>query len=463
MPFKGDMRLGGPHDNERSLNGTSNEFNSYPPYGEVIEAGLTGTSTLLITESGETVSNGYYYYDRVHDGSGGETISITQYFYPTGGEQLGSAWGRVNYTAGYDGIQYPDGKWMEHVATANGSGYYNVSDVFGGDYFAEGTKVLDGPIGQSDPELIFSQEYDYGAGGEVWTGRNVVYGLTWNGFGGFLSDENGNYLVFGPHIMGSYWPDGTYAFDASDSSVEVPEGSGNYFFDGNDNRYEWDGNGQLVFRYSGLYPYGTYITEYNGNTYYWNGSGGFYMAAPSYGTPTGNTGTSGTYVDINGNQVQTGSYDWAEYYDGTGGTYQESSNTSYYSYGTYIYGDSSYNYYSDGMGSYYSEWYDSTGGGGGDGGGDGGGGGGECTAYGTSTGNTSSGTNYVDINGVQYENGTYSGTEFHDGTCGTYWEYSYSYQPYGYQFTSMSQEDENGNFYDVYYYSDGNGSYYTGT
>ncbi len=106
-------------------------------------------------------------------------------------------------------------------------------------------------------------------------------------------------------------------------------------------------------------------------------------------------------------------------YNGTGSTY--------YDYGTYITTYDGYNYYSDGTGGVYTV---------------------QIPSAGTTTGNTSSGDNYINIDGTDYNNGSYSGTEYHDGNGGTYWSYDYSYQPYGFEFTSG-------------YYSDGNGGYYT--
>jgi hypothetical protein len=146
---------------------------------------------------------------------------------------------------------------------------------------------------------------------------------------------------------------------------------------------------------------------------------------------------------------QVGTNDCVEYHDGNGSTYTSCTN-NYYSYGTWLANDSSNNYYSDGTGYYYSEWYDSSGGGGG---------------YPTGpTGNTSSGTNYLYIPEASnnFENGTYYSTEYHDGMGGTYWDTTYSYQPYGYNFTSVVTGYDAEMMQDVYSYynSDGNGSYY---
>ncbi len=163
------------------------------------------------------------------------------------------------------------------------------------------------------------------------------------------------------------------------------------------------------------------------------------------GTVVGSQGGS-YYVYINGTQYVSGSYGtqivWAGEYSGlqSGEIY-----SSYISNGTFIFNDAGYDYYHDGNGGYYYQQSSPS-----------------YPSSGTTTGNSSSGTNYININGVQYENGSYSSTEYHDGNGGTYWETSNSYQYNGYLFGyQLSGTDEYGNDTYTYYYSDGNGSYYT--
>jgi len=173
--------------------------------------------------------------------------------------------------------------------------------------------------------------------------------------------------------------------DAEDSYVEVPTGSGNTYFDGNDNRWLADGNCGEYFFYDGLYSYGTFITNYNGSDYYWNGSGGYYEAGggcPGSGQyigqvciSTNGTDARGTYFDAAwqyGEQYtdgSCGSYDvylgtngygcyypagWYHSYDtsdnGSGTWYVEDSDANNVASGTYQYSYSWNAYIADGYG-----------------------------------------------------------------------------------------------------------------
>lgn len=216
-------------------------------------------------------------------------------------------------------------------------------------------------------------------------------------------------------------------------------------------------------------PYGTFISEVA--MIYYADVGGVSAGVGTYYIQTFADGLGGTYTEDTsvvyytyGTELRTesGSHDvslcsgtysvggytnyW--YADGAGGYYTGGAG-GYSSYGTYITNCDGYNHYSDGSGGYYSES---------DGSGSG------YPSYGTPTGNSGSGDNYIEINGSQYLNGTYSYTEYHDGSGGYYNSYSYSYQSYGYNFTTSTYYDE-GLMYDVtiYYNSDGAGGYYTTT
>jgi hypothetical protein len=115
----------------------------------------------------------------------------------------------------------------------------------------------------------------------------------------YYNSPNDSYYIQNGYDSGSNYPDGTFIVDQPDSYVEVPTGSGNTYFDGNDNRYEWDGSGNAVYRYSGLYSNGTYITNYQDYNYYWDGFGGFYQ-----GEYTGGNGGGGGYPPY-GNFIRT--------------------------------------------------------------------------------------------------------------------------------------------------------------
>lgn len=185
-----------------------------------------------------------------------------------------------------------------------------------------------------------------------------------------------------------------------------------------------------------------------------NGTGGTYTQdlAPnwySYGTELRTE--NGSYdVYVCSSTYNVGGYTNYWYADGYGGYYTGGSG-SYSSYGTYLANCDGQNHYSNGSGGYYSESD-----------GSGGGGGSYYPSYGTSSGNTYSGTNQIDINGSYYDNGSYTSTEYYDGGGGYYYTYSYSYQSYGYNFTSSSYYDDGMMMtVNVYYNSDGNGGYYT--
>lgn len=161
---------------------------------------------------------------------------------------------------------------------------------------------------------------------------------------------------------------------------------------------------------------------------------------------TGNTSSGTSYIWINGTDIAAGTYLSEEFYDGLCGTYNNTNN-SWYSYGTPLFGDSQYNYYSDGMGGYYTEstspsypsygeflygdggssdvsWYAP----------DGSNGSWTYSSWGCSY--------YADGNG-----GSYSSCGGWSASSGTY-------------ITSGSWSDEGGTYYYTIYY-DGNGGYYT--
>jgi len=215
-------------------------------------------------------------------------------------------------------------------------------------------------------------------------------------------------------------------------------------------------------------PYGTFISEETMLAYgdvggvntaigtfyrqiFADGSGGTYtedsaVTYYSYGTELRQE--SGSYqISVCSGNWSVGGYTNYWYADGSGGYYTGSSG-GYTSYGTYITNCDGYNYYSDGSGSYYTESDGSSGS--------------SYPSYGTTTGNTGSGYNQIEINGSYYQNGTYDHVEYHDGSGGYYYSYSYSYLSYGTEITSSYYYDESSmTGYTTYYLSDGSGGYYT--
>ena len=318
----------------------------------------------------------------------------------------------------------------------------------GPDYPAAGT-VLSVVTGVNMTEFYGGTIISYTYGETEYTDYREIYdvNLVANGAGGEYMDYSNGFNVrnkpFGTVVATSLYNEPHYLyFDQDYNNYE------NGYITG---EIRHDGGGNL---------YLTSFTTYNTTSVFYQSDTGAYYELEGVSYQVGNSTRSyshdgaGGYIFTDGNTsyyyqgyvVGSGSYDinfsiggsdypigsvsYEVHSDGIGGASFENGNTTYLEYGTYITQYEGYNYYSDGSGATYSE---------------------EAPSYpesGTETGNFDSGTNYIDIEGTQYENGTYSGAEYHDGSGGTYWSYSYSYQEYGYEFTSG-------------YYSDGNGGYYS--
>ncbi len=338
MPFKGDMRLGGPHDNEASLNGTS-DGPSVPSAGTVLQSGIQNPITASIQTSVNDptmidVEVGTGTYNLVADGTGGTYLQLASASYLPTGTWVGPRWGddEPNTSTYVDGFgnfyNYQNGIYSvsRHVSDGYGGVVFSQYAETYGDFYAYGTPVSGAP----EESIFYLTTTHPESSSEIPNGRYTYDSLVWDGVGG-ISLTQGSFFT-----GGSYYPDGTLESDASDTYVEVPAGSNNYFFDGNDNRWEWDGNGNIVFRYSGLYSDGTYITTYEYYDYYWNGSGGFYESYnggggggggdyPSSGTILNSgEGTAYTYITELGYDVPNGTYWFEEVADGNGG-----SNTNY--------------------------------------------------------------------------------------------------------------------------------------
>lgn len=306
------------------------------------------------------------------------------------GEMLGSEiWGLQYLPAGWvtasslvDKYVYPYGSsnfvvGVDEVRSVeDGTGINNTMPYQSISRVADGTWLM--WVENSSPYEGVTSYYDYYTSNTVMVNQGVYLQNA------YLYDAPSDNYRTGPYLYsGTYYPDTTYIADQPDSSVEVPSGSGNYFFDGNDNRYEWDGNGNAVFRYSGLYGYGTYIYQYGDYNYYWDGSAGYYSEYvgspyPPYGTildsggsssqltwysPDGNSGTwtyssSGytTYADGNGGSW-TDSGGWSANY----GEYITSGSYSYDTgstdeWGNPVYANGSYSICYDGNGGYYTNY-----------------------------------------------------------------------------------------------------------
>ncbi len=204
-------------------------------------------------------------------------------------------------------------------------------------------------------------------------------------------------------------------------SFQVGLGARRRYHDGNCNTF-WG----LYCRVWWWYEYGFRIGGCKEYTFYSNGSGGYYSQR--------NCEPSGTLISSSSDPIiadgwTVGTATINVYADGNCGTYQDSS-SSYLSYGTFLGSDSTYNYYSDGSGWYYTELI-----------------GGGCDSNGTFISSSSE-----PIIAGGWTVGTTTINVYADGNCGTYQDSSNSYLSYG---TFLGSDGT------YNYYSDGYGGYYT--
>jgi len=352
MPFKGDMRLGGPHDNEARLNGSSEGGPSVPSAGTII--GTADNVTYVLGPVAEY------------------TLPSSVYPYSV----------------------YTQKCSVPIVADGIGGQSYDYSNAFNIEYYPSGT-------------MIALDAY-----------TNPTYLNTpWGG-----SYENGVESV-------SFIHDGYGSISTQTESVSYTHYNIEFYQDSQSyNAYFPDTNSN--------YPIGSFVRHYvhdqSGGYTYWDDAPDLVGSGTVVGTQSG-TG----YVTINGTDYPSYDYYSEIVWDGTSLAWG-SGNTSYYPQNYLITELNSVYYYHTGDGNYFT--YEGSP---------------------MPTGNTNSGTNYIYINDNQYANGTYSETEYY-WYNGTQWSTSYSYEPYGYTFTSQDNYDEYGNWTGTTYYkSDNTGGYYT--
>lgn len=104
MPFKGDTRLGGRHNNVATLNGTSSEFNSVPAVGTVL-SGPTDTSRYVNDFLGQPFYMPY---------------STTVYADGLGGENPVETWG----------LEYLPAGWVTTTSNLSQTGTYSYTTQF---------------------------------------------------------------------------------------------------------------------------------------------------------------------------------------------------------------------------------------------------------------------------------------------------------------------------------------------
>lgn len=353
MPFKGDMRLGGPHDNGARLNGSSEGGPSVPPAGTII--GTADNVTYVLGPVAEY------------------TLPSSVYPYSV----------------------YTQKCSVPIVADGIGGQSYDYSNAFNIEYYPSGTMIaLDA---YTTPTYL---QTDWGS----FENGSASVSLVHDGYGSITTETGSvSYTYYGMEFYqdtisyDAYFPD-------SDQSYSVGSFARHYVHDQSGGYTYWDDAPSLV---------GT-------------------------GTVVGTQEGLG-YLTINGTDYPSTTYSSEIVWDGTslqwGGGY-----TSYYPQNNLITESDGIYYYHDGNGGYFT--YE----------------GGPMP-----TGNYNSGTNYIDINGAQYANGTYTDSEYY-WYNGTTWSTSYSYEPYGYTFTSHDNNDEWGNWMSTTYYkSDEAGGYFTET
>jgi hypothetical protein len=400
------------------------------PEGTFISAQMIVEATVDVC--GSTVSLGNADYATYADGSCGTYTETTNTNFISSGTMVGTC------------------EELDYFSDGNG-GYYT-QDNGSGDGGGDEPNIV-GYEGEEDFLTVSTltvvnrtrvrPQYDNGSVGE-WTEWNYVpYGTLYGSDNEFnyYSDGAGSYytecLSFGAVISSD---SGTYYANTGCGDVSVGSWSSTTYADGNCGSYSESTGGYEVN--------GTYITNCNDYNYYSDGMGGLYQGeftgyCDSYGSQLSSDGGT-QYVNVGCGDWAVGDVGSTTYADGNCGSYTDSY-SNYVSNGTYLGNCNDYNYYTDGNGGYYQGEFTGT-------------------PYPTGpTGSGASGTNYIEIDATNYENGTYSYSEYHDGVGGYYTEYSYSYQSYGYTFTSVISGYDSELMMDIYTYynSDGNGGYYT--
>lgn len=328
MPFKGDMRLGGPHDNEANLNGSS-DMEGAPPAGT-----LLGNARVEydIAQGGQEVA--YY-------------VGGTTYYAP-------SQTVIIDYRADGIGGQYVDwtnkrdAQWKANgtlLALDAYSGNTNVEinglTYLSGSYF--GNFVHDGNGGYTTANVTYSYNV-----GPIYN-QDESYTMQFNGqtftvgtrMAHYNHDGNGGYTV--SYESPSWYPDYTVVGSSSYSNYFDIANVGTGFLGSTvtdgvrlvSQQLEWEGVPNFSYTSSG-----TYIGEFEATYYYHDGSGSYY--ASSTGPNGGGSNGYTLYINIGGTDYANGWYDNDTY------------TSSYYSYGEYITYYDGYSYYHDGNGSYYT-------------------------------------------------------------------------------------------------------------
>jgi hypothetical protein len=358
MPFKGDRRLGGPHDNESSLDGTS-EGPSFPPAGQFLylvdeeyPAAFGGTQVNISEDSTTQVlhPNQVATFNVVTDGAGGVS---TDYYSATNARY------KYDETIIVDNVTTAT-IYLDFNGTPYDNGYQTVGKCHDG---AGGWRFINTGSPTYTTTSVFLEEsvpVNYILDGNTYQVGNATRRYSHNGYGGFtyadfntvyfyegyyISTVTGENTVFiGPEVGGQSYVVGNWAANV------VSNGLGSAYYN----------NGSSYY-----YPEGTFIVQREGLNHYSDGAGGYYSvsAFAPYGTPTGNVTPSTNYISINGNNYPNGTCNVVEYHNGEGGFYTALTDFSYAPEWTLLYqqestddvGNTTYvSYYSNGTGGYYN-------------------------------------------------------------------------------------------------------------
>jgi hypothetical protein len=294
-----------------------------------------------------------------------------------------------------------------------------------------------------------------------WTSTDAA-GQSWTSYHAYttvIADGQGNtYTTNTLNSSGCYFPYG-YCIETnvqiSSSTVywEACEQNGSATYSYSYGNVRADGYGSTFTETTGGWSanYGDYIaTTSSGCTIYHNGMGGYYVEYPNppppcppYGTEIGtNTGTLQIYYSNTGQYYDAGTFSETVHADGMCNVaYTSNRVENWYSYGTWIGYDSmsNVNIYSNGSGSYYTEYYNPP----------------SCPMSGQVVSESSGeATIYYNEYYPSLTAGTWYNNTYTDGYCSTYSSSGTSWYSYG---TQIGYDSYN----NLYIYSNGDGSYYT--
>ena len=355
MPFKGDRRLGGPHDNEAHLNGTSSDFDSVPAYGTVI-SGPTDTSRYV----NDYLGTPFYmpYSTTVYANGTGGTYSVETWglqYLPAGWVtsqtvvQLEVSWPTTQlggYLYGYaDG---GDPRTVDgNTVNVGYETFNNIEDGTGINYSASASQTFTYANGDT---LASGQ---YGTGADRWRVTFNQFGITAN-----FTDYTA-YAVYGT-ITGYESGDITYSAPCQTFNIGtysgpmLANGYGNSFSGGTSNTFNgasylgacadtvgnwnaWyyhDGNGNVT---TGNAPAGFQLSSSTSeSSFAWSapdGSSGTYTYQTCTTTNTAD-GTGQSYEQTNcsgassGDVIASGSYVTGQSTDENGNSYDVYSNYS---------------------------------------------------------------------------------------------------------------------------------------